>query len=79
VTKPVTDVDGNEISPPEPASDLAIFERLTMFCRRNHIQLGPFVKVGSITVQMTDLDLPTKQIHQSDQDALLVSWLKDKE
>lgn len=59
MSRPVTDIDGREIPPPEPTSDGAAFERLILFCRRNHIQITGCVKVGSITVQsVTDMDLP---------------------
>lgn len=56
MTKPVTDIDGQEIPPPEPGSDAAVLERLLLFFRRNHFGIGPLVKVGSITVQVVDLD-----------------------
>lgn len=59
MTRPVTDIDGREIPPPEQTSDMATFERLVLFCRRNHIQINGCVKVGSIMIQsVTDLDLP---------------------
>lgn len=59
MTRPVTDIDGREIPPPEPTSDMATFERLVLFCRRNNIQLAGCVKVGSIMIQsVTDLVLP---------------------
>lgn len=59
MSKPITDIDGRDIPPPEPTSDLAAFERLVMFCRRNHIRIGNApVRIGSIIVQIEDLDLP---------------------
>ena len=74
--KPIMDVDGTELPPPEPSSDLAAFERLTMFCRRNNIRLGPMVRVGSIVVTMEDRDLPTKTENPPDFDALVAQWIK---
>jgi hypothetical protein len=64
VTKPITDIDGREIPPPEPGSDLAVLERLMLFGRREHFGIGPLVKVGSITVQIVDLDQPKRDTAQ---------------
>lgn len=55
MTKPISDFDGNELPAPEPGSDLANLLHVMMFGRRNQIQIGPYVRIGNITIQVRDL------------------------
>lgn len=53
--KPISDVDGNELPPPPPDSDLAQIQHALLFGRRNDFQIGPYIRIGNITMQVRDL------------------------
>jgi hypothetical protein len=75
--KPITDIDGRDIPPPEPTSDLAAFERIVMFCRRNHIRIVPTVpmRIGNIVVAVEDMDLP-RPVGAPDSDLAALSLIR---
>lgn len=66
MSKPVSDIDGRVLEHPPQGSEiaqnprwieLAVLERLLMFCRRNNIAITGLARVGELIVQVQDLEV----------------------
>lgn len=51
----IVDEDGNELTPPEPGTDVAHIIYLLEYARKRGFKVGPALKVGETTIQVRDL------------------------
>ncbi len=55
------DIDGNVIIPPAPTSEVAQLIYLLEWARLRQFQIGPMIRLGSLTVQVADLRIEERR------------------